>query len=84
MPAGRLLFPSFPQKQLLPWLLAAAGSALLAFGLVDGDNVTAVLGGAALAAALIAFPLARAVLGAPPAEGENEPTEELPPDSEGP
>lgn len=66
MPGGRLLFPAFPQRRLLPWLLAGGGLAVLIYGLIEGDTVTAVLGGGALAAAVVAFPLARLVLGPPP------------------
>ena len=64
--AGKLLFPAFPQSRALPWILAGTSGAVVAYGLFRGDGPATTVGVVGLAGCLIAFPIARLLLGTPP------------------
>jgi hypothetical protein len=66
---GRLLFPALPFGRWTPWLLAAASAALIVLGLLQGNAPLGLLGVLGLACVLVAFPLARALLGPEPTDG---------------
>jgi hypothetical protein len=73
MSRRRPLLPVLPGGRALPWVLAVAAAAVLAFGLVEGDRATIAVGAAGLLGVLIAFPLARVIVGRPPGDGDDGP-----------
>ena len=62
---GRLLFPSFPNKRLLPMSLTVLGVAGIGAGLVLGDTTLLTVGALGLGGVGAGYVLSRLVLGAP-------------------
>ena len=63
--AGKLLFPAFPQKRALPWILGGISAAVIITGLITGDATTLTIGAIGAAGCIIAFPLSALLLRAP-------------------
>jgi len=55
--------PILPLGRWGPWVLAAVGIALVAWGLLSGNREMALAGGVAVVVFLVAFPLANIILG---------------------
>ena len=55
--------PTLPLGRWAPWLLLAVAVAFAAWGLITGDREYLVIGAIAALTWLVAFPLARAILG---------------------
>lgn len=66
------IFPAFPQTRALPWVLAGLALASLVYGIARGGFGFEMLGGTVLAAVIVAYPLARVLLGAPPVDAPVE------------
>ncbi len=66
------IFPAFPQTRALPWVLAGLAALALVYGIVTGGSGFEVLGGTVLGAVVVAYPLARVLLGPPPVEAPVE------------
>ncbi|MBE0607947.1 MAG: hypothetical protein IH609_01065 [Dehalococcoidia bacterium] len=49
--------PTLPLGRWLPWVLAAVGALLIAWGLLRGDRETVLAGVVGVVAVLVAFPL---------------------------
>ncbi len=49
--------PALPLGRWLPWVLAAVGALLIAWGLLAGDRETVLAGAVGVVAVLVAFPL---------------------------
>lgn len=49
--------PMLPLGRWLPWVLAAVGGLLIAWGLLTGDRETVLAGVVGVGAVLVAFPL---------------------------
>ena len=49
--------PALPLGGWLPWVLAAVGALLIAWGLLAGDRETVLAGAVGVVAVLVAFPL---------------------------
>ena len=60
--AGKLLFPAFPQKRALPWILGGISAAVIVTGLVIGDATMLTIGAIGAAGCVIAFPLSAFLL----------------------
>lgn len=67
------IFPAFPQTRALPWVLGAGALVSLIYGIVEGITGYEVLGGAGLAGLVVAYPLARLVLGPAPCSDDDDP-----------
>ena len=74
--AGKLLFPAFPRTGALPWVLGGVSLAVVGFGLVSGDGTATTVGAVGLGGCIVAFPVARLLLGAGP---DRTPPEHDPP-----
>jgi hypothetical protein len=72
------MLPAFRQKRELPWIAAAVSLVVLVLGAITQDRSLALLGVAGLAMVVIAYPLARFLLGPEPPD-EAPASEEPPP-----
>ncbi|MCA9864315.1 MAG: hypothetical protein KC432_14880 [Thermomicrobiales bacterium] len=61
--AGRLLFPAFPNKRVLPWVLAGLGVAGVGAGFLLDDSTLITVGTLALGGVGAGYGLSRIVLG---------------------
>ena len=68
--------PVLPAGRKLPWILGAVSLALLAYGLVVGNDTLVLIGGLGAAATFVGFILPRLILKTPAAD---EDTMEPPP-----
>lgn len=68
--AGRLMFPAFPNRRVLPWALTGLGVLGIGAGLIMDDGTLMTIGALGLGGAVAGYALSRLVLGAAPVEEE--------------
>ena len=70
--AGRLMFPAFPNRRILPWGLTVLGVTGIGVGLLMDDNTLLTVGALGLGGVGAGYALSRLVLGAEPEESGDE------------